>query len=178
MNREGDWLVSGYLVSGSPGGVVYVMTFGIGKMDAETTETNVLCPHCKSDLGEVIAIEREKLKIESDTADSLRRKNKRLNDKLDQNKGYTEELRAQVQKLTKDIADLKMAKSRRVSTASQFDELDAKKAESLSRYGYAIDGVGGEQDSSASKWDHGDSASIADQAREAAEEATRTQGRD
>ena len=115
-------------------------------MDAETetSETNVLCPHCKSDLGEIIAIQREKIKIETDAADSLRRRNKRLNDKLEQNKGYTEELRAQVQKLTKEIADLKTAKSRRASTASQFDELDAKKAESLSKYGYAVDdGVGG-----------------------------------
>ena len=147
-------------------------------MEAETAETNVICPHCKSDVGEVMSIQRGKLKMESDTDDSLRRRNKRLTDKLEQNKGYTEELRAQVQKLTKEIADLKFAKSRSVSTASQFEELDAKKAESLSRYGYAIDGS--EQDSGGanSKWDPGNSASIADQAREAAEEATRTQGRD
>jgi len=144
-------------------------------MEAETAETNVICPHCKSDVGEVMSIQRGKLKMESDTADSLRRRNKRLTDKLEQNKGYTEELRAQVQKLTKEISDLKFAKSRSVSTASQFEELDAKKAESLSRYGYAIDGS--EQDSGGanSKWDPDNSASIADQAREAAEEATRTQ---
>ena len=152
-----------------------------GKMDAETAETNVLCPHCKSDLGELMSIHSEKLHIASDTSDSLKRRNKRLTDKLEQNKGYTEELRAQVQKLTKEIADLKLAKSRSVSTASQFEELDAKKAESLSKYGYAIDdgdAVGDEQDSARSKWGPDNSASIADQAREAAEEATRTQGRD
>ena len=148
-------------------------------MDTDTSETNVSCPHCKSDIGEVIATEREKLKIESDTADALRRKNKRLTDKLEQNKGYTEELRAQVQKLTKEIGALKIAKSRSVSTATQFEELDAKKAENLSRYGYALDDTGRDQDSAASsKWDPSNSTSIADQAREAAEEATRTQGRD
>ena len=147
------------------------------KMDAETSETNARCPHCQGDLSKVIATLEGKCKeTEGDTADSLLRRNKRLSDKLEQSKGYAEELRAQVLRLTKEIGDLKIAKSRSVSTASQFDEADAKKAEDLSRYGYAVDGDrGGEQEEQDSKWDPGNPSSIAEQAREAAEEATRTQ---
>ena len=147
------------------------------KMDAETSETNARCPHCQGDLSDIIAtLERKCKETEGDTAASLSRKNKRLSDKLEQSKGYAEELRAQVLRLTKEIGDLKIAKSRSVSTASQFDEADAKKAEDLSRYGYAVDGDRvSEQEEQDSKWDPGNPSSIAEQAREAAEEATRTQ---
>ena len=154
-------------------------------MEAETsTERDVLCPHCKSDLSAVLSSHCEELKMTKDNVETLERRNERLTAKLEQNKGYTEELRVQVQNLAKEIDQLKFAKSRCTNVASQFDESDAKKAEDLSRYGYAIDrdggggGGGGDSDRKEEpKWDLRNSASIADQAREAAEEATRTQGR-
>ena len=151
-------------------------------MEADTpAERDVLCPHCKSDLSAVVTSQYEELKMAKDNIETLERRNERLTAKLEQNKGYTEELRVQVQNLAKEIDQLKFAKSRSTNSASQYEESDAKKAADLSRYGYAIDRGAGDSDHKVeeeSKWDSRNSASIADQAREAAEEATRTQGRD
>jgi hypothetical protein len=87
---------------------------------------------------------------EVEAGGKMKRKNERLTNKLALNQSYTEELREQVAKLSKELDRMKMSKSRNKDGVTQTEEDDRKKAENMWNYGYTmVDG--GEQDQEETK---------------------------